>query len=448
MKTLGKILGLFSFIALFLFGLVYFVSTENSEDNSDSAENASVIAKSKSTTSADNRILEKSEIIKQVKSVEKEPSVLLNDPNIKLSWGLLKSDATRAWSVSNGSKDVIVAVIDTGIDINHEDLKNNLWKNPNPNKKKDADGIVDDIHGWNFVSNNNDLTDNHGHGTHIAGIIGAEGGNGIGISGISPHVSLMILKYYDPKVPNTDNLKNTVRAIDYAIAHGAHIINYSGGGTEASNDERDAIARAEKKGILFVAAAGNERSNSDQHHYYPADYKLKNIISVTAIDPATHVLPSSNFGVDTVDIAAPGSNILSTLPGNTYGNMTGTSQATAFVSGAAALIKAHGLANSYEEMKRIILATGDANMYLADKTKSWRILNLFKALTVLDQDRSASGVVTNNNGNIHITNEKMENSNSTGSDYNKLSKNLIEVLQQQKKGEKNRLGAKPSTNEL
>ncbi len=360
-----------------------------------------------------NRIFENSFITSQTDKVEDEPSALFNDPAISQAWGLKKSDAARAWSITKGSKDIIVAIIDTGIDVKHEDLADNLWNNPGETGKDaqgrdkanngiddDNNGFVDDVHGWNFVSNNAKLDDNHGHGTHIAGIIGAEAGNGKGIIGISPEVSLMVLKYYDPKVPTADNLKNTVASIKYAVKMGAHIINYSGGGTEFSQEEHDAVAEAEKKGILFVAAAGNERSNSDQHHYYPADYKLKNIISVTAIDPATQVLSSSNYGVDTVDIAAPGQNILSCLPGNSYGYMTGTSQATAFVTGAAALVMAHKQNFKAEEVKRYILSTGDAQTQLASKTRSSRQLNLFKALAILDQGVSATGVVAVNTQNI------------------------------------------------
>lgn len=354
---------------------------------------------------ADNREQELGSVQNQTTVVVDEPSALFNDPAIKQAWGLKKSDAARAWSVTQGSKQVVIAVIDTGIDINHEDLRNNLWKNQGEvgldakgrNKENngiddDQNGFIDDVYGWNFVSRNNKLDDNHGHGTHIAGIIGAEASNKKGISGISPQVSLMILKYFDPKVPGTDNLENTISAIRYAVKMGAHIINYSGGGTSYSQDEYDAVALAEKKGILFVAAAGNEYSNSDQNHYYPADYGLKNIISVTAIDPTTEVLNSSNYGVLTVDIAAPGQNILSCLPNNSYGLMTGTSQATAFVSGAAALVMSHK--NQYfkaTEVKNYILSTGDTSSSLLAKTKTSRQLNLFKALTILGGETGVSG---------------------------------------------------------
>lgn len=345
----------------------------------------------------------------QSKKTQKETQVMMNDPAIHQAWGLKKSDAARAWEVSQGSRKVVVAVIDTGADIKHEDLANNFWTNPGETGKDaqgrdkatngiddDGNGFVDDVHGWNFVSNNPDLTDNHGHGTHIAGIIGAEAGNGKGIAGIAPKVSLMILKYYDPKVPSTDNLRNTVNAIKYAVKMHANIINYSGGGTEFSQEEHDAIEEARKQGILFVAAAGNERSNSDKHKYYPADYGLSNIISVTAIDPSTEVLSSSNYGTETVDIAAPGQNILSTLPNSSYGYMTGTSQATAFVTGAAVLVMAHKDQFVAEDVKKYILATGDSENSLIAKCRTSKQLNLYKALTVLDSGVGVSGVVAAN----------------------------------------------------
>ncbi|GIL18643.1 MAG: hypothetical protein BroJett040_23940 [Oligoflexia bacterium] len=346
------------------------------------------------------RPLEMSESYNKTSKVTDEPTVMLNDPAIAQAWGLKKIDASRAWELSKGSKKIVVAVVDTGCDIKHEDLGNNFWKNPGeiPGNGIDDDGngFVDDVSGWNFVSNNPDLTDNHGHGTHIAGIIGAEAGNGKGIAGISPQVSIMCLKYFDPKVPNTDNLKNTILSIHYAIKMKANIINYSGGGTEYSQDEKDAIEEARKSGILFVAAAGNEKSNSDKHKYYPADYGLDNIISVTAVDPSLQVLASSNYGTETVDIAAPGQNILSTLPNNSYGYMTGTSQATAFVTGAAVLVMAHKDSVNPDQVKKYILATGDSDQSLLQKTRTSRKLNLFKSLAILDGGVSASGVVAAN----------------------------------------------------
>ncbi|MBL7545904.1 MAG: S8 family serine peptidase [Bdellovibrionaceae bacterium] len=449
------ILGLF-----FLFSLVslaLFFNLDGEANFSSLATRSTDATKKNSATGS--REFEKSEVISKTDKVENEPSALFNDPAIKQAWGLKKSDAARAWKVTKGSKDIIVAVIDTGIDIHHEDLKDNLWKNPGEigldkngkdkstnNIDDDKNGYVDDVYGWNFVSNTADLTDNHGHGTHIAGIIGAMAGNQKGISGIAPDVSLMIIKYYDPKVTSTDNLKNTINSINYAIKMGAQIINYSGGGTDYSQDEFDAVKKAEKNGILFVAAAGNERSNSDQFHYYPADYKLSNIISVTALDPSKEVLASSNFGIETVDLAAPGQNIISTLPGNSYGFMTGTSQATAFVSGAAVLVKANKTEFKFDDIKRYILSTGDPSTTLAQKTRTSRSLNLFKSLTILDQGMSANGIVVSTPVNEVFTTKsdaKLNPDSSTGSLF---GKSLLEAVQ--KSNPKPRLGGKKDSQDI
>lgn len=322
---------------------------------------------------------------------DKEAQVILNDPNMNKNWGLqpgLQTDikATHAWSITQGSRDITIAIIDTGIDSNHIDLKKNLWVNkgeiPNNGVDDDKNGFVDDVHGWNFVANNNQLTDNHGHGTHVAGIAGAEGGNGVGISGVAPRVSLMILKYYDPKSGGQDNLRNTIRAIQYAVKMKANIINYSGGGLDYSPDEYEAVKMAQKQGILFIAAAGNEKSNSDFQPYYPANYPLDNIVSVTAINPLGKVLQSSNFGEKSVHIAAPGESIYSTLPGDKYGVMTGTSQATAFVSGVAALILANNSEFDYHQVRRQILNTADQSQDLFGKSQTAGILNSWAALAV------------------------------------------------------------------
>lgn len=357
-----------------------------------------------------SRTLELGKMVIDQKAPSNELNIIFNDPAINSKkWELEKTGALDAWKVSQGSRDIVVAIIDTGCDINHEDLKGNIWINPgetgldSKGRQKatngvddDNNGFIDDVNGWNFVNNNSLLTDTHGHGTHIAGIIGAEG-NGKGSIGISPKVSMMILKYYDPKTP-TDNLKNTVAAIKYATKMKAHIINYSGGGLEYSEDEKGAIKEAQSQGILFVAAAGNERSNSDKHKYFPADYGLPNIISVTAIDPKTQVLNSSNYGIETVDIAAPGEEIKSTLPNNSYGTMTGTSQATAWVSGAAAVVMAYKQNFSAQDTKKYLIATGDGSESLVNKTGSSRKLNLYKALTMLDGGIGVTGIQA---ANIH-----------------------------------------------
>lgn len=347
------------------------------------------------------------------KAPKKELNVLINDPNMSEKWGLKLTNSKAAWNLTKGSKDIIVAVIDTGIDIKHEDLKDNLWVNKGESGRDskgrdksrngiddDKNGYVDDVHGWSFTSNDNNLTDNHGHGTHISGILGAVGGNGKGISGVSPNVSIMSLKYYDPMSPGNNNLEFTIKSIHYAVENGARIINYSGGGLEFSKEEKAAIEKAQKKGILFVAAAGNERSNSDKSKYYPADYELSNIISVTAIDTNKNVLPSSNYGVVTVDIAAPGKDIYSTWPKGRYRYMTGTSQATAFVSGVAALLMAHNSDFDAIQVAKYIKKTGDVIDSLKGKTRYKRQLNSYRALSILDQNVGASGVVADNLSNL------------------------------------------------
>ncbi|MGZ3772584.1 MAG: S8 family peptidase [Pseudobdellovibrionaceae bacterium] len=274
---------------------------------------------------------------------------------------------------SSSEKDIVVAIIDTGVDINHPLIKDHLWSNPlekNNGKDNDGNGYAGDLHGWNFVSNNNDVTDNHGHGTHIAGIILQKAQ--------SSRVKFMILKYYDPLISNDDNLQSSVKAIYYAIQMKANIINYSGGGKSRSSNEEAAIREAQKRGILFVAAAGNEGRNTDFVGFYPADYKLSNIISVAAMDSHKRILASSNYGSKTVDIVAPGKDIYSSLPGGGYGPMTGTSQATAWVSGLIVALLTR-VENTWtpEKIKLLLekIATKDKSLSKKIRTKS-RIANL------------------------------------------------------------------------
>ena len=191
--------------------------------------------------------------------------------------------------------------------------------------------------------------DNHGHGTHVAGII----------KSVFPAVKIIALKYYNPKASGQANLDATIKCLKYAIDKNVDVINYSGGGPEASVEELRVLKEAEKKGILVVAAAGNERSNIDdkRHAYYPASYGLSNIITVGAHDDSLNIIPSSNYGKNSVDIAAPGHRIRSSIPTNGSGYMTGTSQATAFVTGVAALIKSKYPSMKYEQVKNIILSS-------------------------------------------------------------------------------------------
>ncbi|MBE8221945.1 MAG: S8 family serine peptidase [Bdellovibrionales bacterium] len=346
-------------------------------------------------------------------SLKTNKDIKQNDPSIHNNWGINGTHSTSAWNeITKGSRKVIVAVIDTGIDTQHPDLKKNLWVNKgetgldNNGRNKsfngiddDKNGYIDDVHGWDFVYNKPIKSDKHGHGTHVSGIIGAVGNNGIGISGISPQVSLMALNYYNTtSTDSSKNLSNTVKAIYYAINNGAAIINYSGGGPDANPKEFAAIKKAFNKGVLFVSAAGNKRPKDKVGSYYPADYSLPNIISVTAINQNNNVLNTSNFNESRVDIAAPGGNIYSTLPNGQYGFMTGTSQATPFVSGVAALIKAKYPDFSPQQIKKQLTTTGDLKLQkLKNKTKNRTVLNTYRALSTLANNVSANGAFLVNN---------------------------------------------------
>ncbi len=284
---------------------------------------------------------------------------------------------------ANEVNEVVVAVIDTGADLLHPDIKDNLWSNkgeiPNNGIDDDANGLADDFHGWNFSHHNSRLKDENGHGTHIAGIV-------VGLDNKREQkIKLMILKYYDASAPGMSNLLSSVQAIRYAIKMGAKIINYSGGGPFAVPEERQVIAEAEKAGILFIAAAGNERSNSDVFHYYPADYPFSNILSVTAHDKDGRILPSSNYGVRTVDTAALGKEVMSALPGGRRGFMTGTSQATANASAVAArLLISRPDLKTPKEIIDLISLTGSYSDDLVGKTRFNSMLNFERAMQMHD----------------------------------------------------------------
>lgn len=223
--------------------------------------------------------------------------------------------ATEAWNITKGSGDVVVAVIDTGIEINHPDLAANIWTNPletaGNHKDDDGNGLIDDVHGWNFYGGNNQLynaTDSDVHGTAVAGIIAAAADNGIGISGVAPNVKIMPLKFIGPETGSEIDL---IKAIAYAEAHGAKIANISAEMVNPSQALKDAI---DASGMLFVTAAGNYGLNAEEYPSYPASYDSPNIISVASIDHKGNLLSNSNYGSTSVDIAAPGYNVLTTVP--------------------------------------------------------------------------------------------------------------------------------------
>jgi subtilisin family serine protease len=225
-------------------------------------------------------------------------------------------DAPEAWDITTGSSSVVVAVIDTGVDYNHPDLTSNIWTNPGeiPDNGIDDDGNgkIDDVNGWDFVNDDNDPIDGAEHGTHVAGTIAAEGNNSIGIAGVSWTAKIMPLRFLDGF--GDGKVSDSIAAIDYAIANGAHIINASYGWNTFSQFEREAISRARDAGILFVVAAGNESENNDLVPSYPASHELDNIIAVAATDQNDNLTDFSNYGATSVDVAAPGENIYSAYP--------------------------------------------------------------------------------------------------------------------------------------
>lgn len=277
---------------------------------------------------------------------------LYSEDNLKskyASWGIDPAYKTssinlkESWQTFQKEEDVLVAVVDTGIQFNHPFLKDNLYT-----VKGKASG---NDYGVDFSKDSTSSTpkDSHGHGTHVAGII----------KSIYPEVKLLALKYYNPLASGHANLTSTIKALKYAVDNNVAIINYSGGGPEPSSAEKKVLEEAERKGILVIAAAGNEKSNIDikKNAYYPASYGLSNIITVAAHDELNKVIASSNWGSKSVDIAAPGFRIKSALPGNGAGMMTGTSQATAFVTGVASLIKSNFPKLNYIQIKNIILSS-------------------------------------------------------------------------------------------
>jgi subtilisin family serine protease len=250
--------------------------------------------------------------------------------------------ASNAWKITEGSPAVTVAIVDTGIDVNHIEFKNNLWR--------DAQGQA----GYDFVNQHPNAIDDNGHGTHCAGIIAAER-NGVGILGIAPKVKVMPLKFLD-RTGSGDTLV-AIQAIDYAIEHGAQVISNSWGGDGYSELLNQAIQRALAKGIHVVAAAGNESVNNDQVGSYPANYL--GVVSVGSSDSADRLSSFSNYGKNTVTIVAPGSSIYSTFPSRSYRNMSGTSMATPYVAGALALAKSLSRTFSHDTLERAMCLTSE-----------------------------------------------------------------------------------------
>jgi len=269
-------------------------------------------------------------------------------------------DAPEAWDIQTG-QGIVIAVIDTGVDYNHPDLSSNIWRNPgevaNNGIDDDGNGFIDDIVGWNFRDNNSDPIDLNNHGTHVAGIIGAAGNNGVGVSGVNWNVKIMPLRFMDASGSGTTSA--AINALEYAVANGARVSNNSWGGNSFSQALFDAVSAANAAGHMFIAAAGNETANNDAISHYPSSFNLNNVISVGASGNTDNLAGFSNFGATTVDLVAPGVAILSTIAGGGYQAFNGTSMAAPFVVGVVGLVISQNPNLTVSDIRNAILSTVD-----------------------------------------------------------------------------------------
>jgi len=325
-------------------------------------------------------------------------SLTPNDPAYSSLWGMNSISAPEAWSKETGSAHVIVAVIDTGVDYGHEDLKANMWRNfseiPNNRIDDDGNGYIDDVYGYDFVNNDGDPKDDNAHGTHVAGTIAAKGNNSTGVVGVDWNTRIMALKSFSGF--GSGFTEDSIKAIEYAVANGAHVINASWGGAPYSQALKDAIDAANE--LLFVAAAGNSAENTDDLKHYPSSYDSQNILSVAALRSSSSLASFSNYGSTSVDIAAPGQDIFSTVPTagcqvfqsffgpydycdpSGYSKFSGTSMASPHVAGAAALLKSFAPELSAIELKQALLNSVDKKSALIGKVLTEGSLNISSAI--------------------------------------------------------------------
>lgn len=351
-------------------------------------------------------------VLVQPNYVYESTAATVNDPLFPRQWALendgtlqntanhtaavagIDLDAARAWELyGEGKRDVIVALIDTGVDVTHPDLADSIWTNPReiPGNGIDDDnnGYVDDVHGWNFCYQSSQVYcgTEDSHGTHAAGTIAASSDNGIGVAGIVPggRVKLMVLKVLGGTGSGTTS--DVVRAIRYAEANGASVCNLSLGGAVYDPALYQAMASSS---MLFVVAAGNDGRNTEATPTYPASYDLDNLIAVANVSYDGTLSSTSNYGAVSVDLGAPGSYILSTTAGGSYGYMSGTSMAAPMVTGAAALLYSYDDSLSLSDVRAILLASASPLDSLAGKTATGGMLNLAAALS-FDKSQLPSG---------------------------------------------------------
>ncbi|MBS1985152.1 MAG: S8 family serine peptidase [Bdellovibrionales bacterium] len=309
-------------------------------------------------------------------------SAVPNDSLFSSLWGMYNSgqkdsagktgvggadiSATKAWTISKGSRNVVVAVVDTGFDYTHPDLKDNAWSKAGQPT----------VHGYNAITDKLDPMDDNLHGTHCSGTIGAVGDNGAGVAGVNWNVSIMGVKFLDKNGSGTT--ADAIKAIDWARENGAQVISASWGGGGSSDALEESIARATEAGIVFVAAAGNDSGDNDSSADYPANYP--GVVAVASSNNRDQMSDFSNYGAKTVDLMAPGENILSTVPGNKYKTLSGTSMATPHVSGAVALALSVNPSLTPAQVKQALRDSVDKVAAANGKTVSGGRLNVNRLL--------------------------------------------------------------------
>lgn len=312
-------------------------------------------------------------------------SKLPNDPFFVTQYGLGNItdhdiDAPEAWETK--TKCSKVAVLDTGVDIDHPDLVTNLWKNsketPDNGKDDDDNGYVDDYYGGDMRDGRGSGVDYNGHGTHVAGIVGAVGNNGLGVSGVCWSGYVMSVRFMNAS--GSGSTSDAVEGIEYAVKRGAKVINASFGTTSKSSALQDAVDYAQEKGVLIVVAAGNDGKNIDKSPVYPASLTDGNILTVAASTSSDELASFSNYGEKSVDVAAPGQEIFSTYMGDTYKSLSGTSMAAPYVAGMAGLLRAKNSAATYSDLKTAIRKKVDKPGAFNDKVVYDGRANLKRAI--------------------------------------------------------------------
>jgi subtilisin family serine protease len=310
----------------------------------------------------------------------------VNDPRFGEQWALSKIDSPQAWANTKGGGEIVIAVLDSGVEYTHVDLVNNIWTRPSgvkPYQDRDL-GTIDDVHGYNAVANDGDPMDDNGHGTACAGIIGAECGNKMGLCGVNWKTQIMALKIIN--AGGSGYVADAVEAINYAIDRkragvDLRVINASWGLTQPSRALEDIIRKAYDAGILLVVASGSANTNNDAIPRYPAGYNLGNIISVAATDRDDALAEFSNYGAKSVHLAAPGKDILTTALGNDYEKRSGTSMAAPVVAGVASLALSVHPRLSVDQLRSLLRGSVDKLPGLRGKVSTGGRINATRAVS-------------------------------------------------------------------